>query len=488
MKKLNELFDIEVDIPIYSIHNDSRYVLPYSIFFCIEGLSVDGHQYVEDAIFQGAKCIVHSTNLNYYHKGIEYIQVEDTLEELNRVATLFYDDPSRKMNIVGVTGTSGKTVVASLVDQVVSQVAKTGYIGTLSISYDGFKVYSPYTTPESLFILRYLDKMVKANVETVAMEASSHGLSLKRVDCIDFNIAVLTNIEEEHLDFHGTMEQYVLSKQSLFEKLSETGYAIINNDITYAPQIMNSTKAKILTYSINTSSDIRASNIVLRLDSTSFDLTFNDKTYAITIPLVTKGNVYNVLALVGVLIALGYDDEFIVDNLLKIDSVYGRHQIMEGPRKSYVFVDYCSSIRNYKEIFEFIDETKKPTSRVVGVFGAPSKRSLLPRKALGKLANHYLDHVILTEVDDRGQSAEEICAMIQEEIVDIQSIIIKDRHEAVEQALEIVDKDDIILLLGKGHEEFISLQIGQRHYIGDANVVLEKLEEIKIGEIEDGLR
>ena len=192
MKRLNELFDIDNDMKIYSIHSDSRYVKPYSIFFCIEGLSVDGHRYVDDAIFQGAKVIVHSKDIEK-QPGIIYIKVADALDELNRVSNVFYDYPSKKMRVVGVTGTSGKTVVASMVKSVMDHYCKAAYMGTISLEYDGVEEQCPYTTPKTLYVQKKLFDMARRGVKVVAMEASSHGLALKRIDAVDFNIAVLTN-------------------------------------------------------------------------------------------------------------------------------------------------------------------------------------------------------------------------------------------------------------------------------------------------------
>lgn len=250
MKRLNELFDTDNDMKIYSIHSDSRYVKPYSIFFCIEGLSVDGHRYVEDAVFQGAKVIVHSKNLNYYHDKIIYFRVENTLVELNRVSNLFYDCPSNKMKIIGVTGSSGKTVVASMIKDAMAKYCSSGYIGTISLEYNGRKEECPYTTPEALYLQRKLFEMNRAGVKVVAMEASSHGLALGRVDGINFNIAVMTNIGAEHLDFHGTKEQYVLAKQKLFEMIKPTGWAILNSDDLNFMTLKNNTQGRILTYGI----------------------------------------------------------------------------------------------------------------------------------------------------------------------------------------------------------------------------------------------
>ena len=478
MKRINELYDIDNDMKIYSIHSDSRYVKPYSIFFCIEGLSVDGHRYVEDAIFQGAKVIVYSKELPYYHDKIIYIPVENTLEELNRVSNIFYDYPSNKMKIIGVTGSSGKTVVASMIKDAMSRYCNTGYIGTISLEYNGRKEECPYTTPETLYLQRKLFEMNRGGVKVVAMEASSHGLALGRVDSVNFSIAVMTNIGAEHLDFHGTREQYVLAKQKLFEMIKPTGWAVLNSDDPSFIQIKKSTKGKILTYGIETNSDIMARNIRLYLSHSEFDLMFKGNTFHVSSPVLAKFNIYNVLALVCVLIAMGCDDNMVLDAVKNVEPVEGRMELIQAKQKFSVIVDYCQHISNYEEIFEFVDRVRQNHGRLIAVLGAPGKRNYKLRKELGELANKYLDHVILTQLDDRGENVYDICETIQNEITDINSVIIASRQIAIEQAIELACKDDIILILGKGHEKFISLEVGQADYPGDSTIVKEAIERI----------
>ncbi|WP_294577997.1 UDP-N-acetylmuramoyl-L-alanyl-D-glutamate--2,6-diaminopimelate ligase [uncultured Thomasclavelia sp.] len=482
MKYLSELFDTDIEMKIYSIHSDSRYVKPYSVFFCIEGLSVDGHRYVEDAIFQGAKVIVHSKELDVYHDNIIYFKVADTLAELNRVSNVFYDCPSSKMRIIGVTGTSGKTVVASMIKDAMSKYCSTGYIGTISLEYNGRKEDCPYTTPESLFLQRKLFEMQRSGVKVVAMEASSHGLALGRVDGINFHIAVMTNIGAEHLDFHGTKQQYVLAKQKLFEMIKPTGWSILNSDDLNFPQIKNNTKGRILTYGIEIESDVMASNIQLYLDHSEFDVTFKGNTFHVNSPVLALFNVYNVLALVCVLIAMGCDDHMIIDAIENVKPIEGRMELVETNQDFTVIIDYCQHIANYEAVFEYVDSVRQNHGRLIAVLGAPGKRNYKLRKELGKLANKYLDHVILTRLDDRGEDVETICKTIQEEIVDISSVIIESRQVAIEQALELACKDDIVLILGKGHEKFISLDVGQVDYPGDKEIIKEAIERIYGGD------
>lgn len=478
MKRLNELYDIDNDMKIYSIHSDSRYVKPYSIFFCIEGLSVDGHRYIDDAIFQGAKVIVHSKELLEKKDGIIYILVENTLEELNRVSNIFYDYPSNKMKIIGVTGSSGKTVVASMIKDAMSRYCNTGYIGTISLEYNGFKEDCPYTTPETLYLQRKLYKMNRGGVKVVAMEASSHGLALGRVDSVNFSVAVMTNIGAEHLDFHGTREQYILAKQKLFEMIKPSGWVVLNSDDENFLRIKNSTKGKILTYGINNQSDVMAKSFRLFLDHSEFDLSFKGNSYHVSSPVLAKFNIYNVLALVCTLIAMGCDEKMVLQAVKEVKPVEGRMELIKAKQNFSVIIDYCQHINNYEQIFEFVDSVRQNKGRLIAVLGAPGKRNYKMRREIGKVANKYLDHVILTQLDDRGENVYDICKTIQAEIVDISSVIIPSRQVAIEQAIEIACKDDIILILGKGHEKFISLEVGHVDYPGDSTIVKEAIGRI----------
>lgn len=480
MKPLNELFDCQSNTPIYTIHNDSRYVLPYSVFFCLEGLTVDGHQYVDDAIFQGARCVVHSKDLTTYQDSVIYIRVEDTTKELHRVANLFYDNPSSKLKTVGVTGTAGKTIVSSLVWQALSKYCLAGYIGTLALQYGDLTMKMPYTTPDVLFIQRHLSKMVDEGIKVASIETSSHGLSLGRVDSIQFDIAVLTNISSEHLDFHGTKDEYVLSKMKLFTNLEETGYAILNGDDRYFEQFSNCTKANIITYGMDESFEVYAKNIQYHLDCTMLDLCFKGQSHTIQISLLSKANVYNVLALVSVMLAIKSDDNTVLDAVLSLNSVEGRLEKLELDCKYDIIIDQCQTIKNYEDVLEFVHNTKSSTSRIIGVFGGQSKRNTQTRKHIGELSNKYLDHMIITAVDERGESVEDISKEITSELKGITSVVVSDRSIAIEQALEIAMPGDVVLILGKGSENFMSLPIGQSEYIGDKQVVENYLKRLNV--------
>ena len=307
---------------------------------------------------------------------------------------------------------------------------------------------------------RKLYKMNRGGVKVVAMEASSHGLALGRVDSVNFSVAVMTNIGAEHLDFHGTREQYILAKQKLFEMIKPSGWVVLNSDDENFLRIKNSTKGKILTYGINNQSDVMAKSFRLFLDHSEFDLSFKGNTYHVSSPVLAKFNIYNVLALVCTLIAMGCDEKMVLQAVKEVKPVEGRMELIKAKQNFSVIIDYCQHINNYEQIFEFVDSVRQNKGRLIAVLGAPGKRNYKMRREIGKVANKYLDHVILTQLDD------------------ISSVIIPSRQVAIEQAIEIACKDDIILILGKGHEKFISLEVGHVDYPGDSTIVKEAIERI----------
>lgn len=478
MKKINELFDVKEDFKVVSIHSDSRYVGKDSIFFCVDGLSVDGHRYIEDAVFQGAKCIVHSKPIPYKHPEILYIQVNDVLDELNRVADIFYDHPSRKMTVIGVTGTSGKTVVALMIYDILQHFLRVGYIGTNDIEYAGRIIQSPYTTPETIFLHRHLNEMVKNDVKGVALEVSSHGLALKRVDGVHFDIAIFTNIYEEHLDFHGTMQHLASSKAKLFTLVDEKGYSILNMDeVKFYHEVKSSIKSHIITYGIYHKADVMARNIRLFIDHSEFDLQIRDELLHVSVPVLGRFNVSNVLAVVATLLCLEMSNEQIVESLSNIKKVEGRMELLSHPYPFHVIVDYCQHTNSYKNVFEFAKSIQKK-GRIIGVFGAPGRKNYKKRKEIGELANEYLDQVILTAEDNRDEDIYEICQEIQDYIEKPVCVIIENRRIAIEQAIEIANQEDIILILGKGHEQFMASTIGNEPYPGDKYIALSAIKKI----------
>lgn len=479
MKRINELFDVEEDFKIYSIHSDSRYVLKNSVFFCIDGLSVDGHKYINDAIFAGAKAIVYSKPLTYKKPGILYIKVNDVLDELNRVAHIFYDKPSEQIKMIGITGSSGKTTVSMMLKEVLSTSYNMGFIGTNVVLYDGIKEQCPYSTPESIFLQRHLRKMLNHNVEYTVLEVSSHGIALKRVDGVRFDIAVFTNVFDEHIDFHGTLDHIILTKAKLFSLISENGYAVLNADeVKFLNTVYDNLKCNILTYGIEHKADIMARNIHYFIDHSEFDLFIYNENFHISVPVISKMYVLNVLAVCASLVAMGFSAIDIYRMLLKVKSVEGRLEYLKHEYDFHVIVDYCHSVNSLENVLKFAKTVKKPNARIIAVLGPLGKKSNKKRGLIGKLANEYCDQVILTQVDSVDDDVKESCADIQKYIKNPVSVIIEDRHFAVEQAIEIATKDDIILLLGKGNERYMNSEVETSAYLGDKNIVYNTIDRI----------
>ena len=268
--------------------------------------------------------------------------------------------------------------------------------------------------------------------------------------------------------------------------LSTNSIAVLNKDEEVFAEFKAATKARIMTYGIKNESEIMAKNIELYIDHSEFDLSLKGNLYHIVCPTIADFNIYNVLATVGVLVGLGFDDRMIIEAISDLKPVNGRMELIPNKHKITIIVDYCCHTKDFENVFKFADRVSR--ENIIAVLGAPSKRHMARRKKIGALANRYLDHVILTELDDRGENIEEICKEIQSEITDIPSIIIPNRAVAVEQAIEQASPGDVVLLLGKGHEKFIALEVGQREYEGDKAIALKAIKRVYEGEGENELQ
>ena len=438
MKRLNELFKVESDLKIESIHSDSRYVRKDSIFFCIEGLVTDGHKYVDDAIFQGAKCIVHSKPLRRYYQGIVYIQVPDV------------------------------RVVARLL----GRYLKMGYVGNNGIEYGATMMQMTGTTPDPICLHRNFYNMVKENVKGFTLEVSSHGLALKRVDSVNFSIVVFTNAYEEHMDFHGTIDNLMVSYEKLFRLLKEGGYAILNADEVRFNHFLSmnykdlSEHAKILSYGIHHKADIMARNIEYFIDHSTFDICIKNRLFHVEVPIIAPFNISNTLAILTTLYALEMTPEEIVNAIKYIQPVEGRMEVVP-----------------VKQPFHGV----KGNGHLIAVFGAPGRKDIHKRSKIGALANKYCDYVILTEQDERDDDIEGICSQIQEQIVDPISVIITNRRFAIQQAIDAACAGDVILILGKGHEQFMTSLVGNTPYPGDKFIAQEYAKQLYNQELEEEL-
>ncbi len=443
------------DIEISGIEYDSRNIKKGDLFVCILGSRVDGHKFVESAKTKGAVAFLVEKDIEK-DDGFTYIKVENTNEVLSKLGKNFYDNPSEKISLIGVTGTNGKTSVASFLKDMLSVDSKCGFIGTTGI-YDGkITVENKNTTPNSLEIQKSLNNMYKNDCKFCAMEVSSHALKLRRVDNLNYKIGIFTNLTEDHLDFHKTFENYRKAKESLFFKTSKAN--IINIDDINGRIILENIKklnAPCITYGINYKATFTGKNVRLYEDKTVFTLIGPDNfEKEITLNMVGQFTVYNALAAICTCYMLDMEVNEIIMRIEKLKSVNGRFDKVENDKNIHVFVDYAHTPDALDNVLKSIKEFAR--GRIITVFGCGGNREKEKRPIMGSIAQKNSDLTIITSDNPRYEEPKDIVKDILEGI-DISKdnyMIIEDRKEAIKEAIKIAKKGDTILIAGKGHENY----------------------------------
>ena len=479
--KLSEMFDQAPEIEISELNFDSRIKTLNSLFFCVEGLVSDGHNYVAQAIENGAKGIVHSKDIENKQKGIVYIKVENVVLTLNRVANKFFDYPSQKLKVYGVTGTNGKSTIAKIIRDVHGRFEACGYMGTISISYGDVDLPPSLTTPDTITIHRTLKAMVDANMKAVALEVSSHGLELQRVNSIDFDVAIFTNLTYDHLDFHGTIENYFEAKKKLFKLIKKEGVSILNADDASYSELLKVSSARVISYGINNEANYRADQISLGTNGSTFKLIHNGNEYDVKTNLVAIYNIYNLLASIAAMHESGLELEDILSCLNDLNQVDGRLERIDEGQPFNVFVDFAHTPDGLEKVFEYARLITEPQRKIIAVFGSAGKRDTKKRKVFGSIASKYCDMIILTEDDPRDEEAREIANEIKSGIIDTNNIFIENRYDAIRQAIEMANVDDTVLILGKGDETFIYRVLGREPYLGDHLAAKEIIQKYYLG-------
>lgn len=457
MKTIQDLFDIEDRTQIAGLAIDSRKVQKGYAFFCMPGQTVDGHAYAAQAAGRHAACIVHAKELESYDPRVRYIRVTDVAAAMNRAAARFYDNVNRKMKLYGVTGTNGKTTIACVMKDVLDHFTRAGYIGTIANKYNVVHDNSPHTTPDAITLHSILSAMYADGIRSAAMEVSSHGLEQRRVESIDFDVAVFTNLTHEHLDFHGTMENYRNAKAKLFAMLPPDKTAVINNDDAYTRDYLKQvTKAQVYTYGIEQPADYMAKNILLTPDHTDFTLVFDGKSYPVRTNLVAMFNVYNLLAAIAGLHegGKGYLLEAILPCLQHVTQVQGRIECVDEGQDFHVIVDYAHTPDGFEKIYQYAEKIKQG-HQVIAMFGSAGERDYEKRPILGAISDKYCDKIVLTEEDCRSEDPAEIARAIRQGITHAQCYYEPDRFRAIQKALTLARPGDVVLLLAKANEKFL---------------------------------
>ncbi len=465
---------------------DSRSVEKNSIFVAIKGFNVDGHNYVMEAIAKGATVVVledDSKISNDYliHQNVTKILVRDSREALAILSKNFFKEPSKKIKVIGVTGTNGKTSVTYFIKSILDKSGiKTGLIGTITNYIGNEPIPSEKTTPESVELNQLLARMVDEGCEFCIMEVSSHSLELKRVHGIEFTTGVFTNLTQDHLDFHHTMDNYFNSKKKLFDSLSEDAIAITNIDDEYGREIVKDCKAKIYSYGTSDEADFQFINPEFSFGEITFDLIHNNKIYPIHAFLTGTFNLYNLTSAIATCYLFGLPLEKIQELVKNNLNVPGRFELI-GNYPVKVIVDYAhthDALENVLKTIRKIIETNKSKNKIITVFGAGGDRDRTKRPKMGHVVEELSDFGIITSDNPRTENLQQIFNDILSGITHSEKFkIIDNRYEAIHEAIRMAKDGDVVLIAGKGHEAYQIIGT-QKIPFDDRKVAKEILEEI----------
>ncbi|MCF6137010.1 UDP-N-acetylmuramoyl-L-alanyl-D-glutamate--2,6-diaminopimelate ligase [Alkalihalobacillus berkeleyi] len=446
----------ESDPEITNIEMDSRKVEKGNLFICISGENFDGHNYVGDVVAKGATAIVAERMVD---TTVPVILVSDSRHAMAILSDEFYDQPTHKLQLIGVTGTNGKTTVTHIMDTLFqNQEKRTGVIGTIEMRINNQKYPVANTTPEAPFLQKSFAKMVDEQVDSAFMEVSSHALEMGRVRGCDYDIAVFTNLSQDHLDYHETMEKYLHAKGLLFSQLGNTydkkkqKLAILNADDSATTELKKMTAAQVMTYGIQNVSDIMAKDIKISGKGTEFKLKTLKGMYDVKMKLVGKFSVYNILASFSAGIAAGLDEHKMVETIEHLDGVPGRFEVIDEGQPFTVIVDYAHTPDSLENVLTTIGEFSEGDVQVI--VGCGGNRDRTKRPIMAQIAVANSDYAIFTSDNPRTESPEQILADMESGVEDQSFTSITDRKQAIETAIRKAKANDIILIAGKGHETY----------------------------------
>ncbi len=449
------------------IHYDSRKVTPGSIFVAISGEKFDGHAYIEAAIKNGAKLIVAEKQVSV-PDGVEFLQVADSRAELARLSSEFYGNPSSKLKIIGVTGTNGKTTVTHLVQALLTaSTKKTALLGTMGLKLNPDAEYQDMgnTTPQSKEVQKILADLVTENYQCLTMEVSSHALEQQRVAGILFQTAIVTNLTQDHLDYHVTMDNYFKAKARIFNQVN--GTVILNVDDEYYSRFNAAASAhKIVTIGINNKADYSAENIQYTSEGLSYELVkAGQRLGSIKMRLNGQFNVYNSLAAIAAVSLEGLEFTLIQRVLAEIPPVAGRFELIKTANSPFCIVDYAHSPDGILNVLKGARELTQGTARLICLFGCGGDRDITKRPKMGKIAYDLADFVYITSDNPRSEEPDQIIADILTGIPDLNKVkVIADRAQAIREAVSNASADDVLVVAGKGHEDYQILKDRTIHF------------------------
>ncbi|MCH9617441.1 MAG: UDP-N-acetylmuramoyl-L-alanyl-D-glutamate--2,6-diaminopimelate ligase [Chlamydiia bacterium] len=465
-KVLKDVETIQVkgskEIEITGVFTHSKVVFPGSIFIARAGSTTHGNHYIPNAIENGASCIVLDM-YNPFLTGVTQVVVENPSNVLAKIASNFFEDPSMKLTMVGITGTCGKTTVSYFTKHLLEQEAITGLTGTVE-TFTGLKRFkSSLTTPDAPDLMKILKEMRIGKCKNCVMEVSSHGLEQGRLKETMFDVVAFLNLSHEHLDYHGTMKEYQLAKERLLAHRKKDGIAVVSLESSWGKKLKKKVPEAI-TFGFSKKADIYAEKVVMTKDGSTFDLCSSEEKKRVTISSIGKFNIENALAASAIAYALGISLEKIACRLETLPAVPGRMEKIKNDLGIEIIVDYAHKPDALEKVLMAIKETI--SGKLITVFGCGGQRDREKRPLMGSLAQKYADFAVLTNDNPRGEDPLLIIEEIKKGIKSLDYIVIEDRKEAIQFAINKAEKGDTILLAGKGHEEEQEI-LGQRLPLSD---------------------
>jgi len=465
------------DIAISKIEFDSRKVEFNDLFVAIKGTVSDGHQYIEKTLQQGAIAIVCQDFPEKFVNGITYIKVKDTNEALAFISANFYDNPSEHLKLVGITGTNGKTTIASLLFQLLKNAGyKVGLLSTVKIMVDNQEFKATHTTPDSITINYYLSKMIEEGCAFCFMEVSSHGIHQKRTAALTFSGGVFTNLSHDHLDYHPTFADYRDVKKLFFDNLPKNAFAITNIDDKNGGVMLQNTNAKKISYSLKSHSDYKA--YILENQLSGLLLKINDQ--EVWVRLIGTFNAYNILAIYAVAVELGIDQLEALRLLSELESVGGRFQFVVSDSNITAIVDYAHTPDALENVLKTIHDIRTNNEQLITVVGCGGDRDKTKRPIMANIAAHWSDKAIFTADNPRSENPQTIIEEMEKGVEPQffrKTSSILDRKQAIKTACMFANPNDIILIAGKGHETYQEIN-GVKYDFDDLKIVTELLKQL----------
>jgi len=481
LKQIIENVDVieilgDENISISNLHFDSRKVEENDAFVAVSGTQVDGHKFIDSCIEKGAIVIVCEIIPENINNGVCYVKVKDSAKSLGILASNYYDNPSSKLNLIGITGTNGKTSTVTMLFNLYRSLGyHVGLLSTVSNKIDNLEIKATHTTPDSIQLNALLSEMVDAGCEYCFMEVSSHAIVQERISGLQFKGAIFSNITHDHLDFHKTFKEYIKAKKQFFDNLSSSAFALVNADDKNGMVMLQNTKAKQITYALKSMADYR-----IRLIENSFTglhLEINHK--ELWAPLVGKFNVYNLLSVYATAMELGSDEMEVLQVLSQIETAEGRFEFVSGDAGIQAIVDYAHTPDALSNVINTINDVLQGSAHLITVVGAGGDRDKSKRPEMARIAAENSNRVILTSDNPRTEDPEAILDDMEGGIpVDKKRNVLRisSRKEAIKTAFALAQKGDVLLIAGKGHEKYQEIN-GVRHHFDDKEIISELINK-----------